>query len=31
MSDRRQDDYDGQLNYEYIKLQSAAPSNRTHM
>ena len=29
MSDRRQEDYDGQLNYEYIKIQSVASSNTT--
>ncbi|CAF3501099.1 unnamed protein product [Rotaria sp. Silwood1] len=28
MNNRRQQDYDGQLNYEYIKMQSAAVSNR---
>lgn len=33
MKDRRQDDYDGHLDYEYIKLLSAAvapSSNSTH-
>jgi hypothetical protein len=29
MNDRRQEDYDGQLNYEYIKLQSAGSSSST--
>ncbi|CAF3241348.1 unnamed protein product [Rotaria sp. Silwood2] len=28
MNNRRQQDYDGQLNYEYIKIQSAAISNK---
>ncbi len=27
MNNRRQQDYDGQLNYEYIKIQSAASSS----
>lgn len=33
MNDRRQQDYDGQLNYEYIKIQSTAASSSktTHM
>jgi hypothetical protein len=33
MNDRRQQDYDGQLNYEYIKIQSTAAlsSKTTHM
>ncbi len=31
MNDKRQPDYDGQLNYEYIKIQSTAKSNATHM
>jgi len=30
MNDRRQQDYDGELNYEYIKLQSATIGNTIH-
>lgn len=29
MSNKRQADYDGHLNYEYIKIQSTASSNLT--
>jgi hypothetical protein len=30
MNDKRQQDYDGQLDYEYIKIQSAAVLNTSH-